>query len=187
MIYVQTHPNKLKTIEDITRHIFGGNATFTVVSVHRNNKVNDTLRPHYTFKVNRDKNVHTAYKVSMLNGPDNINDFTKEIGYIKDQNGTFKFDGKSLRGDKTLRYKTAIKYIVETMLKTKEIPQWDDGEDKIHIYHAGRCCRCNRTLTVESSIINGVGPECEHYFRSEIANGTKASKEEVKLIKTFDF
>jgi hypothetical protein len=39
-------------------------------------------------------------------------------------------------------------------LKTNTLP------DFIEAWHEGKCGKCGRTLTVPSSILNGLGPEC---------------------------
>jgi hypothetical protein len=32
---------------------------------------------------------------------------------------------------------------------------------KAKIMHAGKCCKCRRTLTTPQSLMNGIGPECQ--------------------------
>ena len=132
--------------------LLAGNSTLTIV--------NDETGNRFTYKV-RKKEVENSgaqvnlYFVSLLNGPDNENDFC----YL----GTIFFNGNGQGDFRTTRNSKvtgdapsfkAFKWLFSMLQKEAELP------DKVKFYHEGRCGRCGRTLTVPESIESGYGPEC---------------------------
>ena len=144
--------HQLREAGIIKRFVYAGNSKFTLVSKKTGIR--------FTFRI-RKKADQDFWFVSLLNGPDNENNFAY-IGYIH-----------SLRdGGRILRHGGA---------KSRagfESPSWKafqwfwnvlDGErgdllERLEFWHEGKCGRCSRPLTVPSSILSGFGPECQKYL-----------------------
>lgn len=118
----------------------------------------------YTYKVTRAKDSQDKpidlWFVSFLTGPDNYLNYSY-IGVIRpDAKSTnagspayqFKLTGKSRLPTDAPPCK-AIDYTVSCLQSRPNVPG-------VEIFHAGRCARCGRMLTVPSSIESGYGPEC---------------------------
>lgn len=121
-----------------------GNATFTVTSRKTGTR--------FTFKV-RQINENGPHFVKVMTGADNENSYTF-LGTI--------FNGSDFRHGK----KSPISTDAPSALAFNYIWKHIDNPpaDKIEIHHAGKCCRCGRTLTVPESIESGVGPECAQHL-----------------------
>ena len=125
----------------IAAFLFGGNATFTLVS----------LKSHmrYTFRLRNKKNGNVFF-LSTLTGPNNDDDY-EYLGYVGPDIGPHLRAGK--KGKPTdVRFK-ALDWFLRHIMRA-EFPH--DAE----FWHAGRCGRCNRRLTDPVSIARGLGPEC---------------------------
>lgn len=137
------------------RFMFAGNAYFSLKSMKTG--------MHYTYRVSRAfdevKDDDTGemvrkYKdlwfVSLLTGPDNWENYTY-IG-ICDANKDFRTTAKS----KLPRESAPIQGMIYTLRQLRET-----GEPgQVEIWHAGKCGRCGRMLTVPESVESGFGPEC---------------------------
>lgn len=126
--------------------IFGGNATFTILNEKTHNR--------FTFKVvarKKNDDGHTIHFVKVLRGTDNEHDYTY-MGCVVDQLD-FKTTQKSRVSVKAMSFK-AFEWLMNVLTAGKKLP------DNVHFYHAGRCARCGRKLTVPESIESGFGPEC---------------------------
>lgn len=131
---------------DLQKFMFGGNATFTVVSKGSGTR--------YTFKVRQPK-PDTPHFVKVLTGSDNENDYAF-LGTIFDRS-TYKHSRKSSISEtapSARAFEWLFKHLADPAL-----------ESKVDVHHEGRCCRCGRKLTVPSSIESGIGPECAKYFQ----------------------
>lgn len=134
-------------LTDIDRqHAFltAGKAIFTIQGEHN----------RYTFKIDRkpaSDQFPETYFVSMLTGPDNLNDYTY-VGLLDISMGTIKLTRKSAYTANAINVK-AFNWTIGRIIAGKSI-------DPAKIYHVGRCGRCGRALTVPSSIEAGIGPEC---------------------------
>jgi len=122
-------------------YLLGGNAIFTIVS-----KVSSC---RFTYKV-RAKDVEKdrrLYFVNVLTGPENTNDY-RFIGTIF-PDGTFKHGSRST---------------ISADAKSVKAFNWLwthlDDEERIEVWHSGRCSRCRRLLTDPQSIERGIGPVC---------------------------
>ena len=148
---------KFENIEDVKKFIIGGKAIMTLES-KRTGKL-------FTYKIKKAKkdDEKTPFFVYVLTGIDNESAYTY-MGTIFD-NGklNFKLTKNSKIGEDALSFK-AFNFFFNQL-----------SENKIHeelsVYHRGICGRCGRTLTVPSSLINGLGPEC-----SGLINKTKNRK-----------
>lgn len=126
--------------------VFGGNATFTLLS--------EATQTRFTYKVTaRKENTdgRVIHFVSLLRGPDNTQDYAY-MGCIIDKK-TFKLTGKS-RVSEGAKSVVAFSWLLDRLVSGKGVPAG------AHFYHAGRCARCGRKLTVPESIESGFGPEC---------------------------
>ena len=123
--------------------ILAGKAVFTLLSVNTGTR--------FTYKVKladkQNENEPDLFFVSLLNGPDNYENYVY-IGIIR--NGEFRTTAKSKVSDDA----PSLKAFAWTWKRIDDIP------DTIQIWHEGKCGRCARKLTVPESIQSGFGPEC---------------------------
>jgi len=140
-------PAHLSTAQRALQFITGGNATFTLRS--------KATGARYTYKVRRAKdnpayaNNGVVYFVSLLSGPDNTGDYVY-IGMIK--HNVFQLTRKSHMNNDSIPVKAlawSLRRLVGGILPAE-----------LEIWHAGKCGRCGRTLTVPESVASGFGPEC---------------------------
>ena len=122
---------------DALKFIFAGNSTFTLLNSETENR--------FTYRVKKAKDSNLFF-LSVLTGSEQYS----YLGTIS--NGNYKHGNKSnftagFQSEKVFSY-------VLNKLKTESLPEC------IEIWHEGKCGKCNRPLTVPSSIENGIGPEC---------------------------
>lgn len=154
------------SVTDAAKFILAGKATFTLRSQKTGTR--------YTYRVSQAKErsnfltmpteireQHLQFRektlgepvdtwfVSLLSGPDNEGDYMY-LGMIR--NGQFLLTKKSRMTSDSLPVK-AFRWTWEKLVAGVE-PQ------QVEIWHAGKCGRCGRTLTVPESISSGYGPEC---------------------------
>jgi hypothetical protein len=126
--------------------VMGGNSTFTVRSAR--------TQTRYTFKI-REREFEGSSKmhlVKVLIGQNNEDDY---LLFGKVVNGQFSLTAKAKASGIT--YETG--YVIAIMWVLKNL--FGGVEPKnTEIWHAGRCGRCGRKLTVPESIEIGLGPEC---------------------------
>jgi hypothetical protein len=130
--------------EAANRFMTSGNATVTLVSTRTGTR--------FTYKV-RAADDGDVFFVSLLGGPDNESDY-RYLGRIA--RGVFWAGRKTPKpGDvgKDAPSSLAFRWAWERLAKGILL-------DTLEIWHEGRCGRCNRKLTVPSSIASGLGPEC---------------------------
>lgn len=141
---------KITSAADARQFILAGNATVTLVSVKTGTR--------FTYKIKAAVNPDDEiFFVSLLNGPDNEADF-KYLGRIA--RGIFWAGRKTPRPGDIGPGAPASQAFTWAW---KALRLTDDGgtvPPQLEIWHEGRCGRCNRKLTVPSSIENGLGPEC---------------------------
>jgi hypothetical protein len=132
---------------DIHKFVFAGNATFTLVG--------KTAR--YTFKMRMKDSINqpgaVVYFVSLLNGPDNENNY-EYIGMLTDKDRQTIRTSRATRVAKEAGSFKAISWFLARMA------QGGEPSNTLEFWHEGRCCRCGRKLTVPSSVASGIGPEC---------------------------
>jgi hypothetical protein len=124
--------------------MLAGNATLTLQ--------NAISGDHRTFRVRRSDDGKTWF-VSFMSGSDNETGFSY-MGIMKKDFGgvSYRLTAKSNYGDDSTVQKTWRWFLAH--LSRGNIPA------NLAVYHAGRCCKCGRKLTVPSSIESGIGPEC---------------------------
>jgi hypothetical protein len=127
---------EVKMERDLTRFVTGGNATFTLQG----------KQSRYTYKVRKSEGEKPLLFVSLLTAPD-------EYTYL------------GILGEASLRMTKASK-LNETSAPVKAFNWFWNRETMsaplpgLEFFHAGKCCRCGRELTVPESIERGIGPEC---------------------------
>lgn len=126
------------------RFLIGGNATFTLLNL--------ATRARCTLRVQRPGkkvriNGHPAWSVEEQTGQDNVRDLTLIAA----------FDDWTLH---RLRAESRGWVAIEWLARKLWSPGFTHWPSSMRFMHAGRCCRCGRTLTVPESIATGIGPEC---------------------------
>jgi hypothetical protein len=129
-------------VNDAAAFILAGNARFTVVS-------NQTGK-RFTFHVRQPK-AGDPHFVRVLTGPDNESSYTFVGTYFSD--GTYRHGARSTISADAPSAKAAA-WLMNMLRNPARLAA------QATIYHSGRCGRCGRTLTVPSSILSGIGPEC---------------------------
>jgi len=117
-----------------------GKSIFTVVSSATGNR--------FTFKVSKGKKEGAPHFVSVLTGTDNENDYTF-LGSIFSET----------------EYRHGFRSTITPEAPSAKAFGWlwskiDNLPESVEFLHAGKCCRCARTLTTPESIALGIGPEC---------------------------
>lgn len=132
-------------IDDARQFLFAGNATFTIRSIRTGTR--------FTFRVRESKQKKGTFFVSYLSGTDNESNYTW-FGMIFDRN---KFVlGRKARERGISEATPAVAAFIWTFARLNagvDVPN-------LEFWHAGKCGRCGRTLTVPGSIETGIGPEC---------------------------
>ncbi len=124
--------------ESISAFILAGKAVFTI----RNPKTDKS----FTYKIRAAKN-GSVHFVSVLTGCNNESDYSY-IGFIKD--GTFIHG----RDKSTIKNDTpSVKAFGWFMINRNNL-------GPVECYRSNHCARCGRRLTVASSIMAWLGPEC---------------------------
>jgi Family of unknown function (DUF6011) len=128
--------------QKIATFILAGNATFTIAS--------QKTGARFTFRVRaKDKENPSFWFVAVLTGNDNENDY-EYLGTLG--NGAYRH-GKKSRIAPDAGSAKAFAWFWK-MLQGGELPA------VCEFFHAGKCGRCGRTLTVPESVASGLGPEC---------------------------
>jgi len=136
---------RLLTWKDVSAFIWAGNATFTLLSRKTGTR--------YTYRIRRKKDA-ALYFVSLLRGPNNEDDYAY-MGVV-DQAG-FRATNKSRISADAPSHKT-FRWFLDAVRKGERLG--GPVGDALEVWHAGRCGRCRRLLTVPSSVALGIGPEC---------------------------
>ena len=121
------------------KFMFAGNSTFTVVNTKTENR--------FTFKVKKSKDKDSnIFFVSVLTGTDTYT----YLGTVIE--GVYRHGKKSAVSSQAQSVKV-FDYVLNK-LKLGKL------QDFVEVWHEGTCGKCGRALTVPSSILNGLGPEC---------------------------
>lgn len=139
------------TLDDLK----AGNAIFTVVS--------NTTGASYTYKITKSKDTNQrgvhSYYVKLLTGENNESDYTY-IGLLVFEDAWQRYTVKATKSSPNGAAKTQYFLLIDWLFKklSRNLPY--DYAQGARVLLAGRCLRCGRTLTVESSINAKFGPEC---------------------------
>ena len=105
----------------------------------------------YTFRVNRSRD-GAALFVGLLTGADNTTDYTY-VGVLHPATGYLRLTAASTYTD-TSTPVIALRWALPIVWQGGVLPL------PARLLHVGKCGRCGRALTVPSSILAGIGPEC---------------------------
>ncbi len=128
-----------RNISDV---ITAGNARFTIQNKLTNGR--------FTYKVKKARSGEVFW-VYVLRGKDNENDYTF-IGVYK--NSQYFHSGKS-----------NISASAPSVKAFSWFASHINNLGSVEVFSEGRCLRCGRALTVPSSIMDSIGPECIKYFQ----------------------
>lgn len=137
---------KLTDPQAIRDFILAGDALFTVENTNTGNR--------YTYKVQAPDRTSPWRFVKVLTRSENEDE--ENYSYI----GAM-YDGNHLTRTKAVHISPdaqsvrAFTWLWERIRVGKGLPE------QVEFWHAGKCGRCGRTLTVPSSVESGIGPECE--------------------------
>jgi Family of unknown function (DUF6011) len=139
-------------VEAQKRFVLAGNAIFTLRSLKTGKR--------FTYKVSKAKpnpsfpNQGPTYFVSLLNGPENTSNY-QYMGLMQNF-GALAWGVRQTRGSRVSAMADSYKGIVWFLGNVAN----GKPVSNVEVFHAGKCGRCGRTLTVPESIESGIGPEC---------------------------
>lgn len=134
----------------IHRFCLAGNAMFTIVSKKTGER--------FTYKISRAENKFNkkefVWFVNLLTGPDNSNSYNC-IGRLV-EHGEFNWDFVPTAKHRNSKSPSILgfRFFWDHLDRTLTL------HERLEFFHAGRCGRCGRTLTVPESVESGFGPEC---------------------------
>jgi uncharacterized protein DUF6011 len=147
---------RLTTWPAIKEFMFAGHALFTLRSL------NTGMR--YTYKVDikkADRDAKLAdpmYFVKLLRGQDNQNDYLY-MGVLR-RDMRFRLTSASKLG-RTAPAFVSLVWFLDKMARERDVLGAGAMPALVEFWHAGRCGRCGRTLTVPESVASGIGPVCD--------------------------
>lgn len=134
---------------DLSAFLHAGKATITLES--------EKTGKRFTYRVSAPKDKETGaidrsiLFVAALTGPDN----TRDYSYFGNIRGTGRFEvGRKSKLKADAQSVTVFEWFYREVVTQQRMPS------KLRAYHMGQCGRCGRALTVPSSILSGIGPEC---------------------------
>jgi len=129
--------HKITDTKQALKFIFAGKSVVTFVNTKTGNR--------FTFKVKQAKDSNLFF-VSILTNPDQYT----YIGTCIE--GNYKHGKKSNINSDSQSVKV-FEYMI-TRLMSNTLP------DFLEVWHEGFCGKCGKRLTVPSSIVTGIGPDC---------------------------
>lgn len=129
--------HKINTSKEALKFMFSGKSVVTFLNTKTDNR--------FTFKLKQAKDSNLFF-VSVLTGPEQ-----------------YTYLGTCVEG----RYKTGKKSSVSNEAQSVQVFNYmlrnlinDSVSDFLEVWHEGFCGKCGKSLTVPSSIITGIGPDC---------------------------
>jgi hypothetical protein len=129
--------HKINNTKEALKFMFAGKSVFTFLNTKTGNR--------FTYKIKQAKDSNLFF-VSVLTNPD----VYTYIGTCVE--GNYKHGKKSVISTESQSVK--VFDFMLSKLKTDNLP------DFLELWHEGFCGKCGRPLTVPSSILNGLGPDC---------------------------
>jgi hypothetical protein len=129
--------HKINDTKEALKFMFAGKSIFTFINTKTGNR--------FTYKIKSNKESNLFF-VSVLTNPDNYS----YIGTCIE--GNYKHGKKS--NISTEAQSVKVFQFMLGKLKSGDLP------DFLEVWHEGFCGKCGRRLTVPSSILTGIGPEC---------------------------
>ncbi len=129
--------HKITNTKEALKFMFAGKSIITFLNSQSSNR--------FTFKVKQAKDSNLFF-VSVLTSPDTYTYIGTciEGNYKHGKKSTISQDAQSVK----------VFNFMLNRLKTDNLP------DFLEVWHEGHCGKCGKRLTVPSSILNGLGPEC---------------------------
>jgi hypothetical protein len=131
------HSNKITDTKQALKFMFAGKSVFTFVNTKTGNR--------FTYKIKQAKDSNLFF-VSVLTNPE----VYSYIGTCVE--GSYKHGKKSVISSDSQSVK--VFEFMLNRLKTDNLP------DFLEVWHEGFCGKCGKRLTVPSSILTGIGPDC---------------------------
>lgn len=144
--------NLMTALADILQFVMAGNAYFTVVSPSGKRFTFKVWEPKKLRGSNPDGTTRNPYGiryVAVLTGCNNTSDYTY-IGSVSEK-GSYKYKSEQIGPE--AESVTAFTWVIGKILKQHSL-------GPVQFWHEGRCGRCGKKLTVDTSIKQGFGPEC---------------------------
>lgn len=129
--------NKITDTKQALKFMFAGKSVFTFINTKTGNR--------FTYKIKNAKNSNIFF-VSVLTNPD----VYSYIGICVEGNYNH---GKKSNISKDAQSVKVFEYILNK-LKSDNLPEF------LEVWHEGFCGKCGKRLTVPSSILTGIGPDC---------------------------
>lgn len=129
--------HKITNSKDALKFMFSGKSVVTFVNTQTGNR--------FTFKIKQAKDSNLFF-VNVLTNPDQYT----YIGTCIE--GNYKH-GKKSTINETAQSVKVFKYVLKKLIT-------DTLSDFIEVWHEGFCGKCGKRLTVPSSILTGIGPDC---------------------------
>ena len=126
----------------IKQFVSAGNARFTLVS--------KKTGARFTYRVRASQDRKKLFG-AVLTGRDNENSYSY-MGLVELGLAPALIATKGSKIDKNSVSFKALDWFLGTLVTGKR--------DAVEFWHEGKCGKCGRSLTVPSSISNGLGPEC---------------------------
>ena len=129
--------HKITNTKEALKFMLAGKSIITFLNSQSGNR--------FTFKVKQAKDSNLFF-VSVLTSPDTYTYIGTciEGNYKHGKKSTISQDAQSVK----------VFNFMLNRLKTDNLP------DFLEVWHEGHCGKCGKRLTVPSSILNGLGPEC---------------------------
>lgn len=132
--------------KDVLNYIKSGKSVVTIQSETGKHFTYKFIKPKRSLN---DPNFTGPYWIKLLNGSDNYHDYTY-IGYMNEHARFVHGGEKSNVGADAISVK-ALSWVLRNLGKL---------ENKVQVFHEGRCGRCGRKLTEPESLKTGIGPHC---------------------------
>ncbi len=129
--------HRIKYTKEALKFMFAGKSVFTFVNTKTGNR--------FTYKIKQAKDSNLFF-VSVLTNPE-----------------VYTYIGTCIEGN----YKHGKKSVISTESQSVKVFEFmlnklrtDNLPDFLEVWHEGFCGKCGKRLTVPSSILTGIGPDC---------------------------
>lgn len=129
--------HKISNSKDALKFMFSGKSVVTFLNTQTSNR--------FTYKIKQAKDSNLFF-VSVLTGPDQYTYIGTCI------QGNFKHGKKSPISENAQSVKV-FTYMLKNLIN-------DSVSDFLEVWHEGFCGKCGKRLTVPTSILSGIGPDC---------------------------
>jgi hypothetical protein len=159
MVQANVMTGQLTDAKSALSFMLAGNATITLRSVKTEKRYTYKIREVNDQTISFEEPLRHRYFVGLLKGPDNEHDFLYLGMITTDSDGIPTF--KLTRASRLAYTHKAVQALTWTLVW---INRYSTLPVTLEVWHAGRCGRCNRKLTVPESVAAGIGPECAAYL-----------------------